>query len=446
MNKIFLILLLSCLAPFSASAIEVAFEKDSSLPLVYLNVAVKGGAIDDSTGQSGISNFMGEMLLRGTQSRTKEQIDLELDQMGARLEVEVRAEGLILRGAVQASLLDPFLRLMKEIVTEPAFLEHEIRKVKAETISKISEELGQDSSLASRWATRFMFQGHPYGNPILGKESDIKNLTRAKIMAQYDRLFREKRLLVIGAGDADENKIKAWAKSLARVGPHGEEPFLVPGPKDGEVRHLLIVDKPDRTQTQIYGGQVGVRMTDPRFFPLYLANHAFGGGSFSARMMVEIRVKRGWSYGAYSYFRHGRRPRSWVFHLFPAAKDTPQALEYTLQMIEDFRQKGMTPVEFDFAKRSLVNSAGFMYNTPQKRVENLLLERTLDLPDGFMKIYGAELEKVTLEQTNQAIFNFLKPDRMSITVLGTAADLKDSLAKSVGLKPEQAQVVPYTQE
>src|SRR5581483_4258277 len=104
-------------------------------------------------------NFMGEMLLRGTKSKTKEQIDLALDQMGARLEVEARAEALILRGSVLASQLDPFLKLVSEIVTEPSFPENEIRKLKSEIVSGILEELGNDSGLASRRFNTFLFRG-----------------------------------------------------------------------------------------------------------------------------------------------------------------------------------------------------------------------------------------------------------------------------------------------
>ena len=137
----------------------------------------------------------------------------------------------------------------------------------------------------------------------------------------------------------------------------------MPVPKAVQQEKLLIVDKPGRTQTQITGGQIGVQMTDPSFFPLYLGNHAFGGGSFSARLMTEIRVKRGWSYGAYSYFKHSREPRSWQFYLFPAAKDTPAALELTLHLVKDVQEHGIKADEFDFAQQSLVNSAGFMYNT-----------------------------------------------------------------------------------
>ena len=167
----------------------------------------------------------------------------------------------------------------------------------------------------------------------------------------------------------------------------------VPPPTNADQRRLLIVDKPDRTQTRIDLGQIGVKMTDLTFFRCIseisprrrkLSVSSDGRDPSQARMELWCGQR----------FSIGLQPRSWHVHLFPAAKDTPAALEYTLKMIEQLRAQGIKADKFDFAQRSLVNSAGFMYNTPKKRVENKLLEKTLDLPDGFMKTYGPELSKM----------------------------------------------------
>jgi len=437
----------------NCKALEVAFENSSDLPIVYLNVVIKEGSVTDPIGQSGLTNFMGEMLIRGTQSKTKEQIALALDQMGAKLEVETRAEALILRGAVLSSQLDTYLKLLTEIITTPSFPPNEIKSLKSEVTSAIQEELGHDSTLASRRFTRFLFQQHAYGKPVMGKVKDIENLTQIQISTHYKRLVQDKLLLIVGTGDASSNKISEWGKELAQLRPNLKLPApdakileRVSAPEDSDHRRLLIVDKPDRTQTQIDVGQIGVRMTDKDFFPLHLGNHAFGGPSFSAMLMVEIRVKRGWSYGAGARFRHGLQPRSWHLHLFPAEKDTAPALAYSVKMVEDLREKGINSDQFEFAKRSLINSAGFMYNTPKKRVENKLLERSLDLPDGFMKSFASELQKVQLSNVNNAFKKFLRPGRMAISVLGTAKNLKESLSKAAGVPLDQVEVVPYTTE
>jgi zinc protease len=448
MKKFVLALSFLCFAQFGvARGAEVSFEKDSTLPLVYLNVAIKAGTVTDPDDQSGLTNFMGEMLMRGTRSKTKEQIDIALDQMGARLAVETRAESMIIRGAVLSSQFEPFLSLLNEIITQPSFPENEIRKLKAEISSGILQELGNDASLATRRFTEFLFRGHPYGKPILGTLKGMEKLNRASIIKHYDRLIQDRYLLVVGTGDAETQRIEGWSKVLSAARPDlkNTKPIeKVAAPESSQQRRYVIFDKPERTQTQINSGQIGVTMKDPRFFPLYLGNHSFGGGSFQARMMVEIRVKRGWSYGANSYFRYGLEPRSWQFHLFPAAKDTQDALAYSLKMVEDLKANGLNREEFEFAKNSLVNSSGFMYDTPKKRAENKLLERTLDLPEGFMKSYGSNLSKLTLEEVNEALKSFLRPEQMAVTVLGTASTLKEPLAKALHVSPDKIEVVPFT--
>jgi zinc protease len=429
-------------------AMDVSFEEDHSLPLVHINLAVRAGSVTDPVGELGITNFMGEMLLRGTRSMTKEQIDLALDQMGANLEVETRAEAMILRGAVLSSQLDRFLALLTEIATRPSFPENEIRKLKAENVSDILGELGDDSALELRNFQEFLFQDHPYGKPINGTIKDVQAFTRAKAIAQYTHYVHDKNLLVVGSGDATQAKIKAWADALAAKLPSGNKPVVttVAAPKNSGHRRMMIIDKPDRTQTQMSAGQVGIALTDPNYFPIYVGNYILGGPSFSSRLMDEIRVKRGWSYGANSGFRYGIEPRYWRAHLFPASKDSAPALAETLKLIAEMKASGVTSDEFNFAKTSIVNKSGFMYNTPAKRVENALLEKTLNLPQGFMKSYGPMVSKVTRSEVDDAMAQFLKPDQLAITVVGTASELKEPLAKAAGIPAEQVIVKPYTKD
>jgi zinc protease len=434
------------LCAVQARAFDVSFEKDTTLPIVHLNVAIKSGAVTDPQGQLGLTEFMSRMLMRGTRTRSKEQIDIAIDQIGAQVGVETRAESVILRASALADKLPQLQALMTEILTQPSFPEREIQKLKSETISEILDALSDDSSLAARHFNRVLFRGHPYGNPVDGTQADVSKFNRAKVVAHYERLIKEGAMLTVGTGDASEDTVKSWSKSLGSIRPGEGVARGLKTPSDPPARRLVIVDKPDRTQAQVMLGQIGIKMSDPDYFPLYVANHAFGGGSFSARLMTELRVKRGWTYGAYSAFRHGTEPRSWMIHLYPAEKDTAAAVALTLKMVEELREKGLTAEEFEFAKRSLINSAGFGFNTAKKRVENALVEKTIDLPDGFFKNYGPEMEKVTLDQANRALKKFLRPGQLSVTVVGTASKLKEPLTQAVGVTGDQVEVREWTQE
>lgn len=438
---------LNVLVPTAAGAVEVAFERDARLPVVNIAVAIRAGYTMDPTGQSGLTRFMGQMLTRGTKLRSKEQIDLELDQMGAEIGVETRAESTVLRGTVLASQLDRFLSLISEMLTQPSFPPSEIRKLKGEVTSAIAGQMGRDESVAYRKFLKYLFNKHPYGKPPLGTTVDVVKLTAVQLRAQYDRIVRDQLLLVVATGDADEAKLKTWADGIGQARPGGLAVEELAVPTNPPHRRLIIVDKPDRTETQIIIGQIGMATLNPQYRALDIANVIFGGGGMNAsRLMLQIRSLKGWSYSASSSQNMARQPHQWSIHLHPAAKNSAEALAYVLGMVSDLKAKGVTHDEFQFAQSTMINNSAFDANTAKKRAENLLTEKLIGLPNGFFKSAGEQIQKVTLEQVNAAAQAFFQPNDLTILVLGTAKDLKAPLAKAAGVELSKVEVVPYTQE
>lgn len=440
---VFIAIILQFFFASASRALELEIEHDSRLPLAYVNLVVTGGAVSDPHGKSGITSFMGEMLTRGSRKHTKEQIDLLLDQWGAQLGVETRAEYMIIRGAVLSKKLSAFLELMEELVIEPSFPESEIKKLKSETISGLLAEQSNDHALSAKKFVRFLFQEHPYGNPVSGTIRDIESIQRSDLVRHHSKVFHAQRMLFLGAGDVARSSFQSWAQSISRKSPGKGELDSLIAPKPLTSRRLQIIDKPERTQTQIEIGHLGLLMSHKDYYALYLGNAAFGGGSFTSRLMQEIRVKRGWSYGASSSFRFGLQPRSWQVHLFPAEKDTAAALAQTLRMIEDLRQNGITAEEFQLAKQSSINSAAFINDTPKKRIENRIIEKTLKLEDGFFASFADRLEKVSHQDVNRALKEFLKPENLTISILGTASRIRSSVAEAAGIPVESVHTVSY---
>ncbi|MEN9722558.1 MAG: hypothetical protein RJB38_544 [Pseudomonadota bacterium] len=430
----------------AANAFDVIVEEDRRLPLAYLNLVIRQGAVSDPKGKTGLTDFMTEMLLRGTRKHTKSQIDVLLDQWGAELAIETRAEAVILRAASLSSKTPELLSLLTEILTEPGFPKVELEKLKKETLSALLAQKGNDQALASTKFTQFLFAGHPYGRPVEGIASEVSSFQSSDLTTHYEQLLQPASFLLLATGDWSAATLQDWATRLESALRKKTEPALVrvSPPTLPSGRRLEIVDKPERTQTQILIGQLGVKMTDQDYYALYLGNAAFGGGSFTSRLMQEIRVKRGWSYGARSQFRFGLQPRSWQVYLFPAEKDTPAALAHTLGMIETLQREGISEQEFTIAKTSSINGAAFLNDTPKKRMENRILEETLNLPRGFFKDLSKNLRSVSRTDVNRALSRFLDPSKLTITVLGTAKNLKSALAEKAGVAEERVVVVPYT--
>jgi zinc protease len=204
---------------------------------------------------------------------------------------------------------------------------------------------------------------------------------------------------------------------------------------------LVIVDKPERTQTQILIGCLGSNARDEDHVPLLVANTIFGG-TFTARMTQEVRSKRGWSYGAYSNVPIDRMRQSFSMWTFPKAEDAGPCLRLELDMLRELREKGVTKQELSWAKRYLVRSHAFAIDTAAKRVGLALDQALYDLPEAYYSRYLEHVQAVTLEQANASLQNRLSVDDLLVTVVGTNSLIGDAVRDAiVGLA--SAEVVPF---
>ena len=428
------------------TSVSVAFEEDHGLPLVRLNCLLPSGASSDPKKHQGLTYVTGKMLLRGTARYTKNAFEQAIEQLGAELDIDLRADALVLRGAVVATELTHFLELLEEAIVRPRFDPAEFKKYQKIHLSHLDQVLGHDEYQAQIRFERFLFGDHPYGNPIIGNRPGVRALTPALIQAHYKKLKASGPLQISGSGDASSSEIAAWAARINQQARFNVKTtsLTLPAPSPASSSRVLLIDKPDVSQSQIYLGQIGILITDDRYMPLHVANHAFGGASFSTILTQEVREKRGLSYGANSQFKFGLQPRSWSIHTFPKTEKTVETIELILGLIDQLSEQGLTPAQFDYAKGSLEEQAGFLTNTPQKRTENLILETILHLPSGFFKDFCNQIRPLTRSTVNNALRSFIRPSAMKIVVLGAASQFKKSLIKALELDSQDLRIIPYS--
>jgi zinc protease len=349
-------------------------------------VVFRGGSSIDPVRKGGTTDLMAKMLLRGTKNKTKAQIDLLLDQLGGAVTIATQSEHWIIQGSVLSKNIKPFVELLIEILTAPSFQASEFIKLKNEHLAHLNNLMDQDQALLQLRFQQEFFKGHPYARPSFGTVSEVRGIQVSDVVSFYKNTLPLQGHLILGVGDASESDIDPLESALRRTFPSSARfsdykslPFKRLQPR------VVIFDKPDRTQTQIMIGQVGLPATSPDLDPILLSNHVFGGDSFHSRLMKELRVKRGWTYGAKSQIKLATQPHLWGIHFFPKSADTAPAIKETLKMITSFRDVGISADEFQFAQSALVNGAGFDFNTASKRLENKLLEKLLGLPDGFQQ-------------------------------------------------------------
>jgi zinc protease len=420
-------------------------ESAPAVPLVSIVIAFRRGATADPQGKDGLARFTARLLRRGADGMTSAEIEAAIDGLGGELGLDVGPSTTSLHAQVIRRNLVPFCELLARLIGKPTFAEDEVARLRRESVAELIDARDSDRSLAGVAFRRALFGEHPYGRGAAGRISSLERLTRDDVTATYATTFVRGDLVLGFAGAITDDEARAMGALLAGALPDGPRANVVidePAPLSG--RRLLFVDKPERTQTQILIGSLGTWPHDPDHHALVTAT-AVLGGTFTSRMMREIRSKRGWSYGTSARLSIERRRHAFVMGAAPAASDCPPCIGLELSLLEDFVEKGVTARELTFIKNYLVRSHAFEVDTAPKRLGQALDVELLGLPSDYHSGYLDHVRGVTLETANAAVASRLSPKDLVLVVVGTAEEIFEKVKEAI---PDLAhgEVVPFDRD
>jgi zinc protease len=420
-------------------------EAAHALPLVSLVVSLRGGSSSDPEGKAGLARIAMRMLRRGCEGLNAEQIDFRIDSLGAEMAVDTAPSTVAIHAQVISRNLAPFIELLSRLMATPTFPVDELERLKRETIAEIVEARDNDRVVAQKALQRTLFEGHPYGRNSGGTTESVASISREDVVGFYQRFLVQANVVVGLSGDVDEHRAPIVARTLIDRLPRGSgAPDEVPEPAMRPGRRLLVVDKPERTQTQILVATMGTSAHDADHVPLVVANAAFGG-TFTSRLMREVRSKRGWSYGASARTAIDRRRQAWVMWTFPSAEDAAPCLKLTLDLMGTWVDKGVTPREVAFIQRYLVRSHAFEIDTAAKRLHQALDVELLGLPADYYTAWTEQVRAVTADAASAAVRTRIHPADLLVVVVGTASQVLGPLRDAVEGMSE-ASVVPFDAE
>jgi zinc protease len=425
-----------------AGGAAVLLETSRALPLVSISIGFKTGALVDAPGKEGTTRLLSRLMRRTAGGLEAQVIDTRIDSLGGSLGADVAHSTMVFQATVISRSLNAFVDLLVDVLARPGLAATEFERLQRETLAELKDSLDDDRGLARRFFRRRFFGSHPYGRSVSGTPKSVPEIQAADVKAVFQSSFVRDNLVFAFSGDLDAARASQIAKRISDALPNGvapldttPEPVAVPG------RRLVIVDKAERTQTQILIGCLGSHTRDEDHVALLVANTIFGG-TFTARMTQEVRSKRGWSYGAYSNVPFDRRRQSFSMWTFPKADDAGPCLRLELDMLHDLREKGVTKQELSWAKRYLVRSHAFAIDTAAKRVGLALDQALYDLPADYYSRYLERIQAVTLDQANGSVRHRLSEEDLLVTVVGTESVIGAAVREAV-LDLASVEVVPF---
>jgi zinc protease len=417
-------------------------EESHALPLVSIVVSLRSGSAFDPIGKEGVARIVGRMLRRGCVGMKAHAIEDAIDRLGGEISIDLTTSSLSVQGQVIGRNLDPFIDLFARLLGTPEFPLDELERLKRETAAEILEARDNDRALAQKFFRQSVFAGHPYGRSSHGTLASVEAIGEADVRAFYAKHFTRANLVLGFAGDVTLDQARAVAARLVAKLPAGAKVAdPVPPPAAIKGRHLVLVDKPDRTQTQILLGGMGTSPHDDDHVALSVANAIFGG-SFTSRLMKAVRSERGWSYGAYARMAIDRQRQAFSMWTFPQATDAAACIGLELELLETWVKDGVTPAELDFIKQYLIRSQAFEVDTAPKRLHQALDIEVIGLPKDYHSGYAAKVAEVTTESANAAVRERIFPADLVLVVVGTADQIRAPIETAVGPLTD-VRVVPF---
>jgi zinc protease len=397
-------------------------------PLVNFRVMVKGGKETEPAGLAGVAAVTVGLLRRGTVQWTADQFAEDLDGLGGTFFGLPDRQSLAISAEFLAKDFDRGLALVSDAVLHPTFPEAEVRKALARAADGLKTVKDNPGAAIENFYESFFFgAAHPYGR--VEDEASIDRIRRDDIAAFHKRMFVGRNLVVIVTGDFDATTAKRRIAETFGGAPAGTAyQWVDDKPPVGSAR-VLLVDKPDATQTYFMIAQPGARRTTPDRTALLLVNTLFGG-RFTSMINEELRINTGLTYGARSSVEMGRLTGGLYISSYTKTETTARAIDLSLEVLKRLREKGITAEQLASAKAYTKGTYPPRTVQTSDQIANVL---------GEMELYGlgrdevdqffARVDAVTLEEANKAIQKYYRTDNLTFVLLGNAAKIREAAAK-----------------
>lgn len=408
------------------NGLKVVCVEDGHLPRVSLRLAFPVGRISDPDDSQGLSQMVVEMLKEGTLSRSSQAIARLLDQLAIDFECDVSMEHSVVAMTMLSDQLEEGLELLSDILQNPSFPEVEFEKVRARWRGTLLAQRSDPAFLANERIFRELYGSHPYSRTSIPLEK-LETFSCDQLKDFFKNRFSPRGAYLMLAGAiAPEEAVTLAEKSFRNW--TGNEPPGIDFPKlgKGEERVFSLVDRPHSAQTKILVGTRTVRQSDPAVNALKLANQVLGG-SASARLFLNLREEKGYTYGAYSFQKHYNNDG---VVLAGANVRTENAADSVKEIFSEMDRMSLEPAdvkELARSKAELVGSFIRQLETPGSIGSLEVVRLLMSLPENYYNDYIPAIRLLSPDDVLGVSKCYLDSRRMITTLVGDRESLESQI-------------------
>ena len=400
----------------SPGGIKAWLVEDHGIPFTSLEIRFKGGTSLDAPGKRGAVNLMTALIEEGSGKLDSQGFAAARDGLAADFKFDSDVDGVSVSARFLTDTRDQAMALLQGALVSPTFDEASIARVREQVLSGLRSDAKDPQAIASDLERTRSFGDHPYGSDGSGTIESVTALTRDDLIAAHKATLARDRITVAAAGDISAADLGALLDRLFEGLPAtgaAQPADVTPALKGG----VTLQEFPGPTSIVLFS-QGGIGFKDPDYYAASILNEIIGGGRFSARLMSEVREKRGLTYGvgtSLAVYEHTQQ----MVGQFQASNDkVAEAIKVIRDQWADIAKNGVSQKELDDAKTYSTGAYPLRFDGNSRIASILVGMQELGLPSDYPATRNARIEAITLADINRVAAKLLQPGDLHFTVVG----------------------------
>ena len=413
-----------------SNGMRVMLLENHKVPTFTMQMVILSGGLADKPDYRGLAQFTAALLREGTTTRSSRDIAEQVDALGATL---VAGSGLasITTNVSTSGLvenLDQTLDIFADVVRNPTFPQAEVDKYRTRTLQSLQVQRSSPQFLAQEQFSRAIYGNHP-GALVAPPAESLKKLSSKDLMEFHSANYRPNNAILAITGDVTLKEIMPKLEKVFGDWKRGDIPTVsIPQAPEQSAQHIFLIDRPGSVQTVLMLGNLGIERTSNDYFPLLLADRILGGGP-AARLFLNLREDKGYTYGAYSSFSGSKFRGTWVSSSEVRTEVTEGAMKEFMYELKRLRDEKVTADELENAKRAIIGSFALSLEQPQGLLQNIITQKLYGLPADYWDTYPQKVAAVTVDDVQRVAQKYVDLDKIQIVAVGDASKARDVLAK-----------------
>jgi zinc protease len=405
----------------SPGGITAWLVEDHNIPFTALEIQFRGGTSLEAPELRGAVNLMTALIEEGAGDMDSRAFAEARDALAAEFTFDAGTDSVGVSARFLTENRDRAVTLLREALVNPRFDQDAVDRVREQVLSILRSDEKDPDTIASNTFDALAFGSHPYGSDGNGTIATVTALTREDVVAAHKAALARDRIYVSAAGDITAEELGPLLDRLLGDLPATGAPL--PGPADWQLTPGVTVKDFPSPQSTVLFGHLGIPREDPDFFAAFILNEALGGGRFTARLMSEVREKRGLTYGIGSYLI-GLDQADMYLGQFSASNDkAAEAIEVVRAEWARIAAEGLTEQEVADTKTYLTGSYPLRFDG-NSRIANILVGMQMEgMPIDYAVTRNARIEAVTMEDIRRVAARLYQPEALHFVVVGQPAGL-----------------------